>query len=96
MPKAYIIATEAIHDPVGMAKYAKAAVPAITEGPGTVLALDPTPEVLEGDWQGRQTVLMEFESAEAARAWYESDPYQKVIPMRAAAADTDAVIVHGR
>jgi uncharacterized protein (DUF1330 family) len=38
---------------------------------------------------------MEFESVEAARAWYQSDAYQKVIPMRRAAADTDAVIVSG-
>ena len=96
MPKAYIIATEAIHDPAGMAEYAKAAVEPITEGPGIVLALDPAPEVLEGDWNGRQTVLLEFESVEAARAWHGSDAYQKVIPMRQAAADTDAVIVRGR
>jgi uncharacterized protein (DUF1330 family) len=96
MPKAYIIAAEAIKDPAGMAEYARAAAPAITEGPGKVLALDPAPEVLEGDWQGRQTVLMEFESVEAARAWHKSDAYQKVIPMRRAAADTDAVIVSGR
>ena len=96
MPKSYIIATEAIKDPSGMAEYARAAAPAITEGPGNVLALDPAPEVLEGDWRGRQTVLMEFESVETARAWYQSDAYQKVIPMRLAAADTDVVIVSGR
>ena len=96
MPNAYIIATEAIKDPSGMAEYARAAAPAITEGPGNVLALDPAPEVLEGDWRGRQTVLMEFESVEAARAWFKSDAYQKVIPMRLAAADTDVVIVSGR
>ena len=39
---------------------------------------------------------MEFESVEAARRpRHQLDAYQKVIPMRRAAADTDAVIVSG-
>ena len=96
MPKAYIVANETIKDPAGMAEYAKAAAPAIIGGPGNLLALDPAPEELEGDWHGRQTVLMEFESVEAARAWYHSDAYQKAIPLRREAAIFDAVIVHGR
>lgn len=55
MPKAYVITTEAIKGPAGMAEYPTAAAPAITEGPGTLPALDPAPEVLEGNWHGKQT-----------------------------------------
>ena len=29
--------------------------------------------VLEGDWQPERLVVIEFESAEAAEAWYDSD-----------------------
>jgi uncharacterized protein (DUF1330 family) len=39
---------------------------------------------------------MEFESVEAARAWYQSDAYQEAILLRREAAIFDAVIVHGR
>ena len=59
------------------------------------LAVDRSPEVLEGEWPVTQTVLLEFESPEAARAWYESDAYQAAVPLRQAAADTDVAILHG-
>jgi uncharacterized protein (DUF1330 family) len=51
--------------------------------------------VLEGEWHGNQTVVLEFPSPEAARAWYESPAYQKAKSLREAAADTNAVIVAG-
>ena len=59
------------------------------------LAIDRAPEVLEGEWPATQTVLLEFESVEAARAWYESDAYQAAVPLRQAAADTDVAILQG-
>jgi uncharacterized protein (DUF1330 family) len=43
----------------------------------------------------RQTVVLEFESVEAARAWYESEAYQKAAKLRQAAADCNAVIISG-
>jgi uncharacterized protein (DUF1330 family) len=95
MPKGYVIFTEAIKDRAGMAVYSRAAGPTIVEGGATVLAVDPQPEVLEGQWYGDQTVVLEFESVEAARAWYESDAYQKAKSLRQAAAETHAVIISG-
>jgi uncharacterized protein (DUF1330 family) len=44
---------------------------------------------------GDQTVVLEFESVEAARAWYESEAYQKAAKLRQAAADCNAVIISG-
>ncbi|WP_280264371.1 DUF1330 domain-containing protein [Nocardia wallacei] len=93
MPKGYIIFTEAIKDPEGMKAYAAAAGPA-TRGV-RVVAVDSQPEVLEGGWHGDQTVILEFESVEAARAWYHSPEYQKAAPLRQAAADTNVAIISG-
>ena len=95
MPKGYVIFTEAIKDPAGMAAYGRAARGAMTESGITVLAVDPKPEVLEGEWHGDQTVVLEFESVAAARTWYESAAYQAAKPLRQAAADTNVVIVSG-
>jgi uncharacterized protein (DUF1330 family) len=95
VPKAYVIFTEAIKDPEGMKAYGQAAAPSIGASGAAVLAVNQAAEVLEGQWHGQQTVILEFESAEAARAWYESDAYQKAIPLRQAAADTNAVIITG-
>ncbi len=93
MPKGYIILTEAINDPEGMKAYGRAAATAM--GGVTILAVDTAPTVIEGTWHGNQTVVLEFESVDAARAWYESEAYQKAAKLRLAAADCNAVIVSG-
>jgi uncharacterized protein (DUF1330 family) len=90
-PKGYVILTEAIKDPEGMKAYGKAAGAAM--GGVNVLAVDTKPTVLEGSWHGHQTVVLEFESVDAARAWYESEAYQKAAKLRQAAADSNAVIL---
>jgi uncharacterized protein (DUF1330 family) len=92
-PKGYVILTEAIKDPEGMKAYGRAAGAAM--GGVSILAVDTAPEVLEGSWHGNQTVVLEFESVEAARAWYESEAYQNAAKLRHAAADCNAVIISG-
>ncbi|MWA07083.1 DUF1330 domain-containing protein [Actinomadura sp. LD22] len=95
MPKAYVILTEAIKDEAGMEAYGRASAPSLAAGGARVLAADPRPETLEGAWHGDRTVVLEFPSAEAARAWYDSPAYAAAKPLRRAAADTNAVIVAG-
>lgn len=95
MPKAYMIFTEDIHDAEKMNEYSAKAVPTLFASGAKVLAVSPSPEVLEGEWHGPQTVVLEFESAEAAKAWYESDAYAAAKPMRLEAANCNAVIVPG-
>ncbi|MGD1169943.1 DUF1330 domain-containing protein [Mycobacterium seoulense] len=93
MAKGYVILTEAIKDPEGMKAYARAAGSAMAGA--TILAVDAAPRVIEGSWHGDQTVVLEFESVDAARAWYESEAYQKAAKLRQAAADCNAVILSG-
>lgn len=93
MPKGYVILTEDIKDPAGMAEYGKLATQAMDGA--TIVAVDQKPQVIEGSWHGSQTVVLEFESVDAARAWYESEAYQKAVKVRQAAADCNAVIVSG-
>ncbi|BBU21298.1 DUF1330 domain-containing protein [Mycobacterium xenopi] len=93
MAKGYIILTEAIKDPEGMKAYGQAAGAAM--GGVNILAVDTSPQVLEGNWHGDQTVVLEFDSVEAARKWYESEAYQNAAKLRQAAADCNAVIISG-
>ncbi|MGE2733006.1 DUF1330 domain-containing protein [Mycolicibacterium vaccae] len=93
MAKGYVIITEDIKDPAGMSEYAKLA--GQTMGNAKVLAFGPPTEALEGEWHGTQTVLLEFESVEAAKEWYYSDEYQAAAKLRQAAADCNGVIVSG-
>ena len=82
MPKGYVILTEAIKDPEGMKAYGRAAGAAM--GGVNILAVDTAPEVIEGNWHGHQTVVLEFESVDAARAWYGSEAYQNAAKLRQA------------
>jgi uncharacterized protein (DUF1330 family) len=93
MPKGYVVLTEAIKDPEGMKAYGQAAGAAM--GGVNILAVDTAPNVVEGTWHGNQTVVLEFESVDAARAWYESEAYQKAVKLRQAAADCNVVILSG-
>lgn len=93
MAKGYIVVTEDIHDPEGFKRYAQAAAATMVEGI-SVLVMDPKPEVLEGQWVG-QTIILEFESVEAARDWYHGDAYQEAAVLRRAAADCNSAILRG-
>lgn len=95
MPKGYVILTEAVKDQAGMDAYSRAAGPSMAQSGGVVLAVDGQPQLIEGEWHGDRTVVLEFESVEAARAWYESEAYEHAKPLRQAAAETNAVIVSG-
>ncbi|MUL75814.1 DUF1330 domain-containing protein [Mycolicibacterium sp. CBMA 226] len=93
MAKGYVILTEDVKDPAGMAEYAKLAGKAMSSA--TIVSVDQNPQVLEGSWHGNQTVVLEFESVDAARTWYESDAYQAAAKVRQSAADCNAVILSG-
>ncbi|WP_059017651.1 DUF1330 domain-containing protein [Mycobacterium sp. M26] len=93
MPKGYVILTEEIRDPEGMKAYGRAAGAAM--GEVKVLAVDASPQLLEGTWHGHQTVVLEFESVQAAQDWYDSDAYRAARELRHAAAYTNAVILAG-
>ena len=95
MPKGYVILTEDIKDPEGMKAYARAASGSMSRGGCKVLAVDTKAQVVEGNWHGHQTVVLEFDSVDAARAWYESEEYQKAAKLRRAAADCNVVILSG-
>lgn len=47
--------------------------------------------VLGGEHRHSDTVVIRFPSAEAVDAWFQSDAYQALIPLRLAAADVDLI-----
>jgi len=62
---------------------------------GRLLVADEAPVVLEGAWANDKLVIMEFESAEAARAFLESPAYQTISQDRRAGAETVALLARG-
>lgn len=95
MPKGYVILTEAIHDRAGMDAYGATSMASLIEHDGRVLVVDEDVEVLEGEWHGTRTVIVEYDSVERAREWYASAGYQEALPLRQAAAECNVVIASG-
>jgi uncharacterized protein (DUF1330 family) len=95
MPKGYVIFTEDIRDDAGISAYAQQAVPTIVQAGGRILVADDAPEPIEGSWHGTRTVVIEFDSVEAARNWYRSPEYQGVVGLRHAAADCNVAVLAG-
>ena len=53
-----------------------------------------TPEVAEEPWEG-VVVVIEFPDSDRARAWYHSDAYQRILPLRTENSDSSAILVEG-
>ena len=59
---------------------------------GRWLVLDAPVEVLEGSWPG-SVILMEFPDMTAAKNWYHSPGYQKILNLRTDNAISDLILV---
>ena len=49
---------------------------------------------LEGEWPG-DIVIIAFPDRDRATRWYESDPYQAILPLRTENSDSVAILVDG-
>jgi uncharacterized protein (DUF1330 family) len=89
---AYLLASYRITNPEPYGEYPPKAVPTILEHGGEVLAADFEGDVLEGQPQP-VNVVIRFPSKDAARQWYDSDEYQKIIGLRTDNTEGTMVLV---
>ena len=61
---------------------------------GRFLVHGSNPDVIEGPLEGSY-VLIEFPDMDKARAWYESDAYQAILPMRTDHIEGTAALLQG-
>ena len=94
MNKGYLVAHLRVHDKDGFEKFRQMAGPTIAEYGGKVLVREPKPDVREGKDSGIALVI-EFESIEIARKFYESEKYQAAKAVRELSSDTDLILVEG-
>ncbi|MFW5680439.1 MAG: DUF1330 domain-containing protein [Pseudomonadota bacterium] len=93
--RAYVIALIDVHDPVAYERY-RAEVPSIVAAHGgRFLVRGGAQAVLEGDWPETRTVVMAFPDRAAATAFYESEAYQAIVPLRQAASTGRILVVDG-
>ena len=75
---AYVLVEVEVENPERYAEYRPLAAESLAKHGGRFLVRGGKTEVLEGEWF-RRIVVLEFDSLEAAHAWYYSDEYQAAV-----------------
>lgn len=92
---AYFVFHNRIHDAEKMQEYIPRALETMAPYNPEVLILDENSQVIEGQTTFPRTIVIKFESRDAAMAWYNSPAYEAVRPLRLGATEGFGVLVDG-
>jgi uncharacterized protein (DUF1330 family) len=92
---AYVIVEIDIVDPSGYEEYKNLAAPTVEKYGGKYIVRGGRTEVLEGDWQPKRIVVLQFDSAQHAKDWLNSEEYREPRKMRHRTARTKMILVEG-
>ena len=91
---AYLISRINVTDPEKYMTYASQTVALAERYGGRFLVKGGEQVQIEGSSPDRHVVI-EFPDRETAMKWYESDEYQKILPVALSSSERDSVIVDG-
>jgi uncharacterized protein (DUF1330 family) len=92
---AYVIVETDVSDPEQYELYKDAAPASIAAHGGRYVVRGGEQSVLEGDWNPKRLVVLEFPDLETAKRWYESEGYGEARKLREGAATFRMVAVDG-
>jgi uncharacterized protein (DUF1330 family) len=92
---AYIIVEIDVTDPAVYESYRQQAGATVQSQGGKYIVRGGPVETLEGDWRPKRIVVLEFESVEQARAWWECEEYREPKKLRQKSAITRMILVEG-
>jgi uncharacterized protein (DUF1330 family) len=92
---AYVIVDINIVDPVGYEEYKNLASATVEKYGGQYIVRGGRTEVLEGDWDPKRIVVLQFDSIEAVKKWLNSEEYREPRKMRHRTARTNMIVVEG-
>jgi len=92
---AYVLANVTVKEPVRYEEYRRLVTPTLVRYGGRFIVRGGAVDVLEGDWRPGRLVIIEFPSADQARAWYNSPEYSEARLIRQATSEGTLLIVEG-
>jgi uncharacterized protein (DUF1330 family) len=92
---AYVIADVTITNPQGFEEYRQMVPPTLAKYGGKFVVRGGQLEKIEGHWEPKRLVVIEFESAERAKQWWASEEYREAKALRQRTAMTNLIIVEG-
>ena len=95
MTRAYVIAQATVSNPEQYEGYKALAGAAVAKYGGKYIVRGGATQLLEGDWAPPRLVILEFESGEQAKRFYDSPEYQAARQQRLGAAQMNMLVVEG-
>ena len=92
---AYVLVQIDVRDSAAYERYKTLAGPTVTAHGGQYLVRGGHTEVLEGSWQPRRLVILEFPDAATARAWWSSAEYTEAKAIRQSCSATEMLLAEG-
>ncbi len=92
---AYVIVEIDIVDPAGYEEYKKLAGATVEKYGGKYIIRGGALETLEGDWNPKRIVVLQFDSMQRAKEWLNCEEYREPRKMRHRTARTRMVVVEG-
>ncbi|HEX8068495.1 MAG TPA: DUF1330 domain-containing protein [Pyrinomonadaceae bacterium] len=92
---AYIVAEIEVQDKERYETYKQMVPPTLAAYGGRFLVRGGEVESLEGEWLPKRLVILEFPSAERAKAWWSSAEYAEAKALRQATARSQMILVAG-
>jgi len=91
----YVIVEVKVHDPGKYEEYKKLAFPEVKKYGGKYLTRGGKAEKLEGTTDPNRVVILEFESFDKAKEWWNSEGYTKARKIRYEASESRMLVVEG-
>ena len=92
---AYLVSDVTVRNAEAFETYRSRAAEAIAKYGGRYLARGGEVQALEGAWNPRNIVIVEFQSMQQARAWYQSPEYASALEVRDIALERNLIFVDG-
>jgi uncharacterized protein (DUF1330 family) len=92
---AYVFVEIEIVDPAGYEEYKKQASDTVYKYGGKYIVRGGQTEVLEGDWQPKRIVILEFPTMARAKEWLNCEEYREPRQLRHQTAKTNMILVEG-
>ena len=92
---AYIVVQVEVTEPAGYDEYKKMVPSSLAAYGGKFVVRGGACETLEGSWQPKRLVVLEFPSVAKAKQWWASDEYRDAKALRQRTAKTEMIVVEG-
>ena len=95
MPAFVIADVRDARDQEALVEYRRGNTDSVARHGGRFVVRGGAMDLLEGHWDTRRIVVIEFPDMAAAHGWYESEDYAPLKALRQSASDTNIILVDG-